>query len=82
MFQVIQNSLAGVQIRYVRAVDGQEIETGYFHRKIRDVFGSEFKVEFVEVDLIEPEQNGKFRIVVSSVGGLLDDAEKSMEITE
>lgn len=64
-FQVIQEKPDGVQIRYVRDKEAAEIDLAYFSRKIAEHFGAEFTCTFTEVDRIEPEANGKFRLVIS-----------------
>ncbi|MGI9222210.1 MAG: hypothetical protein ACR2QS_14370, partial [Woeseiaceae bacterium] len=64
-FQVIQEKPDGVQIRYVRDRDTTDIEFEYFSSKIKEHFGANFTCTFTEVDRIEPEANGKFRLVIS-----------------
>ena len=64
-FQVIQEKPDGVQIRYVRDSDTAEIDFAYFSSRIAEHFGVGFRCTFTEVDRIEPEANGKFRLVIS-----------------
>ena len=64
-FQVIQEKPDGVQIRYVRDKETAAIDLAYFSGKIEEQFGAGFTSTFTEVDRIEPEANGKFRLVVS-----------------
>jgi hypothetical protein len=64
-FQVIQEKPDGVQIRYVRDKEAAAIDFAYFSEKIAEQFGAGFTCTFTEVDRIEPEANGKFRLVIS-----------------
>ncbi len=64
-FQVIQDEPSGVDIRYVRDNETAEVDFAYFAGEIEKVLGAGFACSFTEVDRIEPEANGKFRLVVS-----------------
>lgn len=64
-FQVVQEKPDGVKIRYVRDKEIATIDLAYFSKKIEEQFGAGFASTFTEVDRIEPEANGKFRLVIS-----------------
>ena len=66
-FQVVQEKADGVIVRFVKSATVDGIDSAYFTGKIKAVFGSDFTVDFAEVDRIEPEPNGKYRIVVSRI---------------
>lgn len=64
-FQVVQDEPGGVNVRYVRDRGTAEIDFAYFSGEIEKVLGAGFRCSFTEVDRIEPEANGKFRLVIS-----------------
>lgn len=68
MFQVTQDRPDGVQVRFVRDVTVDQIDFNYFSRKIKSLCGSDFAVAYKEVKRIDPEPNGKYRVVISCLG--------------
>jgi phenylacetate-CoA ligase len=66
-FQVIQTSLGGVTVDYVRARDFEAASLEYFASKIREHCGTDFTVEFREREDIAPTASGKQRVIISDV---------------
>jgi len=68
MFQVLQRDPGGIEVRFVLRNDANQIDEHFFRKKIAELCGDDFEVVFREVDRIEPDSTGKFRIVVSELG--------------
>jgi phenylacetate-CoA ligase len=64
-FQVIQEHLGGVTIRFVRDTGFNDALLDYYTRRIQQQCGREFSVNFVETDSIELTGSGKRRLIIS-----------------
>lgn len=67
-FQVVQHTLDGVEVRYIRAKDTEALDLDYFREKAAVTCGQGFSLDFVEVPDLLPEPGGKFRVVISHLG--------------
>lgn len=66
-FQVVQNRLDGILVNFVRSHGFDENNLKYFEAKIAEKCGSDFQVEFIEVNSIDVTGSGKARLVISNV---------------
>ena len=66
-FQVIQNSLDGVVINFVRDAGLDRAVLDYFTKRIQEHCGRDFKVDFVEQPSIDLTGSGKLRLIVSNL---------------
>jgi phenylacetate-CoA ligase len=66
-FQVVQRSIEGVEIRYVRS--DQEPDWDWIRARIREHCGPGLDVRFEAVDAIFPSAGGKHRVVISECSG-------------
>ena len=64
-FQVIQDRIEKVNIRYVRNAEFESDVLEYFSAKIREYCGNEFGVDFEETESIDLTRSGKQRIIIS-----------------
>lgn len=67
LFQVVQDEVSSLQIRYVQSAAVGVVDTEYFRNKIIETCGEGLNIEFTRVDAIEPDPSGKRRLVLSSV---------------
>lgn len=75
-FQVIQDKIDGIQVRYLVGPEFDLQSLDYFREKIVEKTGASFAVEFVEVDQIELTKSGKRKLIVSHY---IDDGGSSAE---
>jgi phenylacetate-CoA ligase len=66
-FQVVQRSIEGVEIRYVRS--DREPDWDWIRARIREHCGPGLDVRFEPVDAILPGAGGKHRVVISECSG-------------
>lgn len=66
-FQVVQEDLDGIEIRYVTNRDVEQNVFEYFEAKIKEVCGENFKVTFERKEKIELTRSGKARIIMSKL---------------
>jgi phenylacetate-CoA ligase len=66
-FQIVQDRLDGIVIKYVRDQELSAENREYFTKRIREYCGSGFNVEFVEKDSITLTGSGKQRIIQSNI---------------
>jgi phenylacetate-CoA ligase len=64
-FQVVQEVLEGVVIKYVKGADFDASSLNYFAAKIREYCGDDFNVVFSETDSIDLTASGKQRLILS-----------------
>ena len=69
-FQVIQDRLEFITVKYVKDSDVQNINFSEFERRIQEMCGKDFKVHFEEVPFIPKTSSGKTRFVVSKLDEL------------
>lgn len=67
-FQVVQDTLDGVTLRFVPDGDFDEAALKYYAARIKEKCGEEFEVAFQKEEEIERTGAGKRRLVVSHVG--------------
>lgn len=66
-FQVVQEDLGGIRVRYVKDTSVGEVPWAHFTARIREKCGEDFRVAFEEVEQIEKTASGKTRFVVSKL---------------
>jgi len=64
-FQVIQEDINGITVRYTKDPSVAKLNLEYFAKKISEKCGEDFRVDFQEVDEIGKTVSGKTRFVVS-----------------
>lgn len=66
-FQVVQEDLDHLVVRYVRSPEALDVSEEWYRNRIGERCGTSMKVDFERVDRIEPEESGKFRVVKSTL---------------
>ena len=66
-FQVIQDRLEDITVKYIKDIDVPNINFSEFERRIQEMCGKDFKVHFEEVLFIPKTSSGKTRFVVSKL---------------
>jgi phenylacetate-CoA ligase len=66
-FQVVQENIAGITVRYVQDAEVEDFPLGHFIGKIREKCGTDFEVSFQQVDEIAKTDSGKARFVISNL---------------
>ena len=66
-FQVVQDALSGVRIRYVADSDLEQSALAWFDERIREQCGADFVVKFERETKIDLPASGKHRLVVSAL---------------
>jgi len=65
-FQVVQDSLDGINVSFVRGDGLESASLDYFTQKIREKCGQNFSVDYKEVVSIPNQKSGKQRLVISA----------------
>lgn len=65
-FQVVQDSIDGINVSFVRGDGFEPAALDYFTLKIREKCGPNFNVDYQEVPSIPNQQSGKRRLVISA----------------
>jgi phenylacetate-CoA ligase len=66
-FQVVQNTIDGINVHYVRDLLAPDVPIEYFVNKIREKCGMDFYITFHEVDRVGKTTSGKTRFVISNI---------------
>lgn len=69
-FQVIQEEISGIIVKYVPDESGDNGSLEYFSDKIKEKCGDDFRVDFQRVERIEQTVSGKTRFVISRLNHL------------
>lgn len=69
-FQVIQDRLEGITVKYIKKSEVSNINFSAFERRIREMCGKDFKIHFEEVPSIPKTSSGKDRFVISKLKDL------------
>jgi phenylacetate-CoA ligase len=73
-FQVIQDTLEQITIRYVRDVKVVNIDFQAFERRINEKCGGNFVVNFKEVEDIPKTSSGKSRFIISKLAAEIENS--------
>ena len=66
-FQVIQEDINGIVVKYVKEENYKDIPKEYFIKKIKEKCGRDFEIDFIEVREIPKTKSGKTRFIVSKL---------------